>query len=139
MPNYQNNMRYGRQGNMRQPCGNGYGMQRTMPQTEARCSTPNPNVRTDSMQRREDTCCAPVPQSENECCGARENTEPRGRERSRSCGCRREDPLRGMALAMAYVPWQPWGEIYDVCEGFQSGTIFEDLDKPFLGRGGWKQ
>lgn len=51
MPNYQNNMRYGRQGNMRQPCGNGYGMQRTMPHTEARCNTPSPAARADSMQR----------------------------------------------------------------------------------------
>ncbi|MCI9442388.1 MAG: spore coat associated protein CotJA [Ruminococcus sp.] len=139
MPNYQNNMRYGRQGNMRQSCGSGYGMQRTMPQTEARCHAANPRSRADSMQRGEDTCCTPSPQSEQECCGARENTERRGREASRSCGCKKEDRLHGMALAMAYVPWQTWGDIYDLCEAFQAGTIFEDLNKPFLGRGGWKQ
>lgn len=139
MPNYQNNMRYGRQGNMRQSCGAGYGMQRTMPQAESRCGTANQRSRDDRMQRGEGACSAPALQSEQECCGARENAERRGREGSRSCGCRREDSLYGMPLAMAYVPWQTWGEIYDVCEGFQTGTIFEELNKPFLGRGGWKQ
>lgn len=63
-----------------------------------------------------------------------------GRERkeTRDCGCGRkqEDPLYGMPLAMAYVPWQRWGDIYPVCEGFHTGTIFEELDKPFLGKGG---
>ena len=39
-------------------------------------------------------------------------------------------------LAMAYVPWQRWQEIYDVCDGFQRGTIFRELDKPFHGKGG---
>lgn len=139
MPNYQNNMRYGRQGNMRQSYGNGYGMQRTMPQAEFCCNAANTRSRTDNTQRGEDTCCTSALQSEQEGCGARENAERRGREGSRSCGCRREDPLYGMPIAMAYVPWQTWGDIYDLCEGFQSGTVFKELDKPFLGRGGWKQ
>lgn len=137
MPNYQNNMRYSRQGNMRQPYGNGYGMQRSMPQAESRCSAANPCSRADN--RGEDACCAPVRQPEQGCCGTRENAEQRGRESYGSCGCRKEDPLYGMPIAMAYVPWQTWGDIYDLCEGFQSGTIFAILDKPFLGRGGWKQ
>ncbi|MCD8119008.1 MAG: spore coat associated protein CotJA [Lachnospiraceae bacterium] len=37
------------------------------------------------------------------------------------------------AFAMAYVPVQPWGEIYDLDKALQRGTIFADLDKPFLG------
>lgn len=40
---------------------------------------------------------------------------------------------QGAALAMAYVPVQPWGEIYDLDKALQRGTIFADLDKPFLG------
>lgn len=46
------------------------------------------------------------------------------------------DVLSEMALAMAYVPWQMWRNIYDVEKGFCRGTIFEELDKPFRGIGG---
>lgn len=49
---------------------------------------------------------------------------------------RETDKLYGFPLAMAYVPWQSWCNIYDVEKGFHRGTIFEELDKPFLGRGG---
>ena len=41
-----------------------------------------------------------------------------------------------MPIAMAYVPWQEWCKIYDICEGFAKGTIFRELDNPFEGRGG---
>ncbi|WP_243002528.1 MULTISPECIES: spore coat associated protein CotJA [Lachnospiraceae] len=37
---------------------------------------------------------------------------------------------------MAYVPWQKWRNLYEPCKGLQRGTIFEDLSKPFHGRGG---
>lgn len=39
-------------------------------------------------------------------------------------------------LAMAYVPRQNWNHLYEIEKGFQKGTIFEKLDKPFLGKGG---
>ena len=38
-------------------------------------------------------------------------------------------------LAMAFVNIQPDDGLYDVSAGFERGTIFPDLDKPFL-RGG---
>ena len=38
------------------------------------------------------------------------------------------------ALAMAYVPMQPQGEMYEPEKGLNAGTIFPDLDKPFYGR-----
>lgn len=41
-----------------------------------------------------------------------------------------------MQLAMAYVPWQEWKRIFELEKGFHSGTIFEELYKPFLGAGG---
>lgn len=41
-----------------------------------------------------------------------------------------------MVLAMAYVPWQTWRDIYNVEKALQCGTIFEELNKPFLGKGG---
>ena len=58
--------------------------------------------------------------SNTECC-----------ENRKSC-----DVLSGMPLAMAYVPWQEWRNLYETEKGFHRGTIFAELDKPFLGMGG---
>lgn len=54
------------------------------------------------------------------------------------CGNSNRDKLRGMALAMGYVPWQNFECTYDVMEGFRAGTIFPELDKPFYGRRGMR-
>lgn len=40
-----------------------------------------------------------------------------------------------MPLAMAYVSWQDWNKIYEPCKGLEEGTIFPELNLPFLGRG----
>lgn len=57
-----------------------------------------------------------------------------------NCGCMRKDNdterTQKMVLAMAYVPWQHWGKLYDLNQGFMEGTIFADLNKPFRGTGG---
>ncbi|MDD5949076.1 MAG: spore coat associated protein CotJA [Lachnospiraceae bacterium] len=37
-------------------------------------------------------------------------------------------------IAMAYVPWQTWQNIYEPPKALMVGTIFADLDKPFTGR-----
>lgn len=38
-------------------------------------------------------------------------------------------------VAMAYVPWQRLTNIYeDLDEALLNGTIFPELNKPFLGR-----
>ena len=55
-----------------------------------------------------------------------------------SC-CMRDDVMEEMPLAMAYVPWQNWRCIYEPEKAFARGTIFEELDKPFYGRGGCNQ
>ena len=39
-------------------------------------------------------------------------------------------------LGMAYVPFQQWGTLYDSREGFHKGTLFPDLDFPFMRGGG---
>lgn len=49
---------------------------------------------------------------------------------------RTNDELSGMPIAMAYVPWQVWQCLYEAEKGFQCGTIFEELNKPFKGIGG---
>lgn len=37
-------------------------------------------------------------------------------------------------IAMAYVPWQKFGKIYDnLEEAYRHGTIFPELNKPFTG------
>ena len=40
----------------------------------------------------------------------------------------------GMVLAMAYVPVQEWDDIYSEDLALSNGTLFPDLNKPFLGR-----
>ncbi len=41
--------------------------------------------------------------------------------------------LEDWPIAMAYVPWQMWDQVYDMEKGFSVGTIFPDLNLPFLG------
>ncbi|MGN0375013.1 MAG: spore coat associated protein CotJA [Butyrivibrio sp.] len=44
------------------------------------------------------------------------------------------------SLAVSRVVFQPFGsQTYDVCTAFMRGTIYPDLDKPFLGKGGCRQ
>lgn len=79
------------------------------------------------------------PRSASMPCTSCPSSMPRTSERARSSfGCPGQPcaPVDSMPLAMAYVPWQQWQNIYEICQGFQRGTIFEDLDKPFHGRGG---
>lgn len=54
------------------------------------------------------------------------------------CGNSRRDELRGMPIAMGYVPWQNFGCTYEPMEGLHAGTIFPELDKPFYGRRGMR-
>ena len=37
------------------------------------------------------------------------------------------------ALAMAYVPWQRWGNTYEPSVALKRGTLYPDLDFPFIG------
>lgn len=62
----------------------------------------------------------------------------RAQEGSDRRGCAK-DPLGGLAIAMAYVPWQEWRKIYEARQGFCCGTIFEELNKPFQGTGGCRR
>lgn len=53
-----------------------------------------------------------------------------------SSDCCLHDVLKGMPVAMAYVPWQTFKDLYPVEKALHRGTIFEELDKPFMGIGG---
>ena len=41
--------------------------------------------------------------------------------------------LGGLPLAMCYVPMQRWNTTYSLQKGLERGTIFPELDLPFLG------
>ena len=66
---------------------------------------------------------------------------------SQGCCCRQIDGCpdthdhfpADMPIAMAYVPWQKWQDIYEPGKGLENGTIFKELDKPFLGKGGLRR
>ena len=38
-----------------------------------------------------------------------------------------------MVPGMCYVPWQRWAGLYNLDVAILKGTLFEVLDKPFLG------
>lgn len=41
-------------------------------------------------------------------------------------------PEQPQVVAMAYVPWQHLQTVYEPDYGFERGTIFPELDKPWL-------
>ena len=43
-----------------------------------------------------------------------------------------------VSLAMAYVPFQQWGDVYSMDEALNRGTLFPDLEFPFE-RGGTRK
>lgn len=113
MANCQNHMRYRRQPSM-------------YPQRNT-CTT----SRIPTQNSHQNTC-------QNSCQNACQNTCQDSCQIPASNPCMNTPsfPLKEMPIAMAYVPWQKWQKIYDVCEGFQRGTIFSELDKTFHGKGG---
>ena len=45
------------------------------------------------------------------------------------------EPIVGAVLAMAYVPKQRLTTVYREDKALQNGTLFPDLDKPFMVEG----
>lgn len=41
--------------------------------------------------------------------------------------------LKQKPIAMAYVPWQSFKDIYEPAKALMKGTIFKELDLPFTG------
>ena len=147
MANCQNNMRYGRQmhqGNFRSMPSGGSGRPEpsAMPGAGRKCRTP------DQCPPEGSGCRAPQ-QCMPEPCGCQAKPRYLGEQHMPECGApkhrehegcgRRNDALSDFPLAMAYVPWQKWQNVFDPCKGFTRGTIFEDLSKPVHGRGGCNQ
>lgn len=42
-------------------------------------------------------------------------------------------------IGMGYVPWQSFKDIYDMERALNAGTIFAELEKPFLGRRAYRR
>jgi len=53
-----------------------------------------------------------------------------------SCGCTAHIHWHDMPIAMAYVPKQKYGTLFDLSKALEVGTIFPELCKPFCGKGG---
>lgn len=54
------------------------------------------------------------------------------------CGCMADGAYdrSEFVVAMAYVPWQHFNTVYEPDKALEVGTIFPELDKPFLGKRG---
>ncbi len=66
----------------------------------------------------------------------RMNTNTSPVETSISTGCTTHIHWSDMPIAMAYVPKQKYGKLYDLSKALEVGTIFPELCKPFCGKGG---
>lgn len=71
--------------------------------------------------------------------GRRQEMQHSAKGRTADCDSREgESCLREpeFAVAMAYVPWQYFKETYELDKALEIGTIFPELDRPFMGRRG---
>ena len=86
----------------------------------------------DSPCRKDDTPCRkddmPCRKDDTPC---RKDDMP-CRKDDTPCSCKM--PLY-KPLAIAYVPWQIFDELYDVKKSLCTGTVFPCLDKPFMAGG----
>lgn len=112
-------------------CGNRNAMRQSM------CGNPNMNRGCNVDYRRNGQCMKPG------CGQSREIRDDLGRSMEVECvcqvkpGCHMEDQMEKLGarfpIAMAYVPWQQWGELYDADCALRQGTIFKELNKVFCG------
>ena len=49
------------------------------------------------------------------------------------CCCSLKTFPKEISIAMAYVPFQQWSEVYTAEKGLCEGTLFPCLDLPFAG------
>ena len=70
------------------------------------------------------------------------NTNKPSEYTEEQCELKRLAPVTGgnqsgmfecLPIGMAYVPWQRWNKVYQEDVALNRGTIFPELDLPFLG------
>ena len=98
-----------------------------------------------NVARQEENCCCEnernnIPVREENCCceNAAQNTSQNASQNAdKICECKPSvhDQLAGMALVMAYIPWQDYKDIDSEADGWKNGTIFCQLDFDFMARG----
>lgn len=54
----------------------------------------------------------------------------------KKCGMEDSCLEKNYEVAMAYVPWQSFGALYEPEKSLDVGTIFVEMNKPFLGKRG---
>ena len=136
MNNYRN---YGNYGNRRYAGGTdmcGCKKEEVMQGTDCGCKKPEVNPGMDCGCKKPEVmggmdCGCKKEEKNEDYCGCA--VESMYREVKKHNVCCEED-MPGKALAMAYVPWQTWRKLYEVCEGFSTGTIFKELNLEFYGR-----
>lgn len=104
------------------------------PQRPMPCTQPAPEPRCQARPvsctpQRPMPCTQPAPEPR---CQAR----PVSCAPTTSCGYTMDWNPKDFPVAMGYVPMQKWSTPMNLCRGLQYGTIFEDLNKPFCGKGG---
>ena len=94
----------------------------------------------DRAAERTVTCGDRAAERTGDCgCGRPERREIHGNFPEERCGCEqtvsesccRDDRMKAFALAMAYVPWQEWENLYEEEAALARGTLFEALDLPW--------
>lgn len=55
------------------------------------------------------------------------------------CNMNADYNIDSFSIAMAYVPWQQWQNIYEPAEALSAGTLFKDLDLRFYGSRGCRK
>lgn len=79
------------------------------------------------------TCCNVAPAQNSSCCNASAGGIIVG-SGCAEAACNRETTLRDCPIAMAYVPWQDYGNIYAQPQALRNGTMFAELNLDFAGR-----
>ena len=125
--NRQGNMQYNRMN--RNNCGCDTPAR---PADNCGCNTPArpaDNCGCNTPVRPADNCGCNTPARPADNCGCNDNHHPHG---TAGCNASRYDQLSGMALAMSYVPWQTFCQLYDLEDAICHGTIFKELDLNFM-------
>ena len=104
--------------NTQYSCGCGSGCRRGMAREGNRSCPPQ-------SQAAPGSCMTPCPQPAPAPCAA-----PRPQTVSAPCAASLPP------VAMAYVPMQVWRNLYSACDALAQGTLFSELNLPFLGREG---
>ena len=94
---------------------------------------PNCNPCPENTNVCQEECKVCVPYEDN-CNSCSDNNSSGGVISGCSNACNKESVLQGWALAMAYVPWQPYDNLNSLSQALRRGTIFRDLDFDFMGR-----